>query len=213
MQQGYSSEEQEALFASLRDLLEPAYLAGKQPWQQSGFGLHTPRTLEAWEAHRRPIAAALDRSGSFLDVGCANGYLLECLLRWASERGLTLDPYGVDFAPGMVALARERLPQYVDRLYLANAWEWTPPRRFTFVRTELVYVPESLYVPYLTRLLTDYLEPGGRLLVVEYRTRENNAPELTIDREVAALGFPVARVTTGEWDGREVTRVAVVEWA
>ncbi|HLY30759.1 MAG TPA: class I SAM-dependent methyltransferase [Ktedonobacterales bacterium] len=197
-------------FAANRKLLESAYLAGEQPWQQSGFGLHTPHTAAEWEAHRRPIADALDGSGSFLDVGCANGYLLECLLDWVASRGLTLDPYGVDFAPGLIALARKRLPQYADHFFVANAWDWSPPRRFTFVRASLDDVPDTLHTPYITRLLTDYLEPEGRLVLAEYRVRGDHAPELTIDQRVAQLGFSVSRVTTGAWARREVTRVAVI---
>jgi hypothetical protein len=44
-------------------------------------------------------------------------------------------------APALVELARSRLPQWADRILVGNALRWDPPRRFDFVRTELVYVP------------------------------------------------------------------------
>lgn len=197
-------------FDAEKTLLETAYIAAEQPWQQSGFGLHTPRDAEQWEAHRRVIADAVDRSGAFLDIGCANGYLLECLLQWTGERGLTLDPYGLDISERLVALARQRLPAHAGHLFVGNAWDWTPPRTFDFVRTELVYVPDALYREFIARLLDRYLAPGGSLLLAEYRTHGDDAPPLSIDRQAANLGFPVARVLSASWDGIERTRLAVI---
>ena len=198
-------------FDAEKTLLETAYLAAEQPWQQSGFGLHTPRTAEQWAAHRRVIADAVGRSGSFLDIGCANGYLLECLLQWTAERGITLDPYGLDLSDRLIALARQRLPQHADYLFVGNAWDWTPPRTFDFVRTELVYVPNALYREFIARLLDRYLAPGGSLLLAEYRTHGDDAPPLSIDRQAAALGVPVARVLSASGHGSERTRISVVQ--
>jgi SAM-dependent methyltransferase len=196
-------------FASNQTLLEDAYLQTTQPWQQSGFGIRTPSTAERWAALRRPIADALEHGGAFLDVGCANGYLLECLLGWMAECGLTLDPYGVDYSARLVALARQRLPAHSNHLFVANAWDWLPPRRFDAVRTELAYVPPELHRAFIERLLDRYLAPGGTLLLAEYR-RAEPPPEQAIDRYVETLGFSVHRVTSGRWDGAELTRVAVV---
>lgn len=52
-------------------LVVPAYLAAETPWQQSGKS----GSGEDWEWSRSLIADAIDRDGTFLDVGCANGYL------------------------------------------------------------------------------------------------------------------------------------------
>ena len=83
-------------------LVVPAYLDAETPWEQSGKS----GDAEGWEYARSLIADAVDRDGSFLDVGCANGYLLECLPRWTPW---TLDRYGLDIAPELAALARRRL--------------------------------------------------------------------------------------------------------
>src|SRR5689334_6738873 len=56
----------------------PAYLAGDNPRSQSGHSGDEAR----WERARSLIADAIDRDGSFLDVGCASGYLMECMPRW-----------------------------------------------------------------------------------------------------------------------------------
>ena len=203
-------QEYEQWFAANKTLLETAYLAADQPWQQSGVGLHSACTYERWEAIRRPIALCVTHSGAFLDIGCANGYLLECLLRWVGERGLTLDPYGLDISEGLVALARQRLPQYADHCFVGNAWNWQPPRRFDYVRTELVYVPDELRQMYLRRLLADFLTPTGSLLVAEYFSSGPNAPQPHIQQRLTEMGFPVASCTSGFWQGVEQTRVAVI---
>jgi SAM-dependent methyltransferase len=202
--------ERDAWFAATKTLLETAYLAGVDPWQQSGFGLRNPRTYERWEAVRRPVADAMDRDGTFLDVGCANGFLLECVLRWTGEQGLRIDPFGLDLSEKLVALARIRLPEHARQLYVGNAWDWMPPRRFDYVRTELVYVPESLQGAYVERLLADYLVPGGRLLAAQYLGSATSASEPPIHRFLEDLGHPVADVKRGFWEGTEYTRIAVV---
>jgi SAM-dependent methyltransferase len=119
---------------------------------------------DGWEIGRRPIADAVHHGGSFLDVGCANGLLMESIVVWARQ---PLEPYGLDFAPKLVELARARLPQWADRIFLGDVLEWEPARRFDFVRTELVYAPSSRERELVERLL-DSLEPGGRLIVCGY---------------------------------------------
>ncbi|HCG00237.1 MAG TPA: class I SAM-dependent methyltransferase [Chloroflexi bacterium] len=197
-------------FAANKSVLETAYLADEQPWQQSGFGLHSPRTYERWEACRKPVADVLDSSGSFLDIGCANGFLLECVLHWAGERGFSIVPYGLDLSKQLVALASLRLPAYVSNLFVGNAWDWTPPHPFDTVRTELEYVPSTLHGAYMARILDRYLHPGGKLLVAEYRGRTDANPALSIDRRLSDHGFSVGDVTIGKWEGVEQTRVAVI---
>jgi hypothetical protein len=79
-------------FYSLKETLEQAYLQHKETWKQSGFS----GPEERWVKVRKPIADCVAESGTFLDIGCANGYLLECLLKWIGERGLSIVPYGLD---------------------------------------------------------------------------------------------------------------------
>ncbi len=132
--------------AAMASLIVPAYLAARTPWEGSGKS----GSGEGWELSRSHIAEAIDRHGSFLDIGCANGYLLECLPRWTSH---ALDRYGLDIAPELVELARSRLPELADRLWVGNALHWEPPHRFTYLRTGLEYVPRRRRRELVERLL------------------------------------------------------------
>jgi SAM-dependent methyltransferase len=163
------------------EVYEEHYLAFDDPRRQSGFGGDEAR----WEAARRPIVDAIDRDGSFLDVGCANGYLLESVVRWSRHR---VEPYGLDFSPRLVELARARLPGLADRIFLGDALEWEPPRRFDFVRTELVYAPEERRRELVERLLERVVERGGRLIVCGYGSPRSGLPTDPVRRLVRAFG-------------------------
>jgi hypothetical protein len=44
-----------------------------------------------------------------LDVGGANGHLMECLERWTAQKGYRLERYGLDIWPELIGVARQRL--------------------------------------------------------------------------------------------------------
>ncbi len=122
--------------AAMARLVVPHYLSADTPWGGSGkSGTH-----EDWEYSRSLIAHAIDHDGSFLDVGCANGYLLESLPDWTPHR---LDLYGLDIAPELVDLARRRLPGLANHIEAGNVLEWQPGRRFDFARANLDAVPSK----------------------------------------------------------------------
>ncbi|MDI6740610.1 MAG: class I SAM-dependent methyltransferase [Candidatus Edwardsbacteria bacterium] len=187
--------------------LERSYLAYDEPWRQSGFSGPEDR----WDACRKPVAECMDKAGAFLDIGCANGYLLESVMHWKKEAGIEIAPYGLDAGGKLVALARQRLPQFADNFFAGNAWDWEPPRMFDFVRTELVYVPPVLRKRYITRLLQEFVVSGGRLLVAEYRSRNHPFHTPWADAALRRWGFAVAFTRSGFWENRELTRVAVIE--
>ncbi len=167
----------------------PAYLAGKNPRAQSG----TSGGDADWAYKRGLIADAVDRSGSFLDVGCASGYLMETLVRWCQDRGHTIDPYGLDIAPELADLARRRLPHWKERIFVGNAIDWVPPRRFDFVRTGLEYVPQRRQRDLVERLLRDVVAQGGRLIIGTYNEeRDETRSEPSEEERVAGWGFPIA---------------------
>ncbi len=193
-------------FAGLQEELETPYLAAETPWQQSGFS----GPIERWVACRRPIADCMTEPGAFLDIGCANGYLLECVLRWAGERAVQIDPWGLDLSERLVKLARDELADHKEKLFVGNALFWQPPRLFDYVRTELCYVPDEYVRRYIDRLLNEYVAPGRKLLVAEYRSRKQSSSGPWVDDNLCELGFTVESCASGFWQSQELTRVAIV---
>ena len=102
--------------------LEASYVRESDPIRQSGFAGGPAR----WRLEREPILEPILEDGDILDIGCANGFLLESLVAWARERGISLTPFGVDHGSRLIALARQRLPEYAEHFYVGNAWDWKP---------------------------------------------------------------------------------------
>lgn len=167
-------------------VITPAYLAATNPRAQSGHSGDDPH----WERVRGLIADAIHRDGAFLDVGCASGYLMECLVPWARARGHAIEPYGLDLAPELADLARRRLPQWAARIAVGNGLTWAPPRRFDFARTGLEYVPPTRCRDLVEHLLRRVVAPGGRLVLGTYN--EPRAADPTLEQLVASWGFPIA---------------------
>jgi SAM-dependent methyltransferase len=196
-------------FAQEQALHEAKYLAGTNPRQQSGFG----RDAGDWERFRRPVVGPIDRDGTFLDVGCANGLLMESVVAWAREDGHRIEPFGLDISERLVELARRRLPQWRDRIVVGNALLWKPTMRFDFVRTELVYVPPSRRREYADRLLARFVAPGGRLIICSYgSSRPEGARAEPLVDELRAWGLPLDRVddAMSAEHGFVITRVVSV---
>jgi SAM-dependent methyltransferase len=145
-------------------LLEEHYLRAPTPEGQSGkLG-----TAADWELARRVVVRPIDHDGTFLDLGCANGLLMESVHRWAAADGRHVEPYGLDLSERLVALARSRLPLWHDRFFVGDALTWSPPRRFDFVHTMADLVPGRRRPEWLARVLRDVVAPGGRLIVRGY---------------------------------------------
>ena len=170
---------------AMAELVVPACLAGDNPRAQSG---HSGDVIR-WEGARRLILDAVDHDGSLLDVGCANGHLMESLHRWAAADGIGLDPWGIDISTELVALAKNRLPQWRDQIFVGNALDWRPPRRFAFVRTGVEYVPRHRRPAFLRHLLSEVVEPGGRLIVGVYNEETGGT---ALETAVRSWGFEVA---------------------
>ncbi|MFI0712065.1 class I SAM-dependent methyltransferase [Streptomyces inhibens] len=192
---------------AIAGLVRPAYLAAGTPWGQSGM----TRGEADWVSARRFVLAAVERNGTFLDCGCANGYLMECLERWAAAGGLRLELYGLDIIGELVALARRRLPHCAGRIWEGNALTWVPPRRFDVVRVGLEYVPERRRPDLVRHLLTTVVAPGGRLVIGPY-TEETGTPET--ERALVRWGYAVSgRAEVAHRDPRVVRRIVWLDGA
>ena len=143
-------------------LIKPAYLAGLNPYAQAGHS----GDAETWEASRGFIADSLHRSGTFLDVGCASGILMESVHRWGARKNLKIEPHGVDIVPEFVQRAQRRLPHWADRIHVGNIRTWRPKdHRFDFVFIRPEYAPAARRVDLVRHILDHVLTAAGRLIV------------------------------------------------
>ncbi len=189
-------------------ILESAYLRHRDPIKQSGFGGGTDR----WRIERSPLLDAIDGDGEFLDLGCANGYLLKSVVDWARERGIELTPYGVDLNPRLLHEAMRRFRDQADNFWVANAWGWLPPRRFRWVYAIWDLVPIE-YLPQLARDLLEHAVAGnGALIFGAYGSKSEDRPSVAIADVLRASGLPVSGVSQGGKlpSGDPVTRFAWV---
>lgn len=164
--------------AAMSAIVVPAYLAGETPWAQSG---RSGGEAE-WEWSRSLIADAIDRDGTFLDVGCANGFLMECIPRWTRHR---VEVAGLEIAPELADLARRRLPSLAGRIWTGNAAQWTPPTRFTYIRAGLEYVPDRRRRDFVSHL-ADHCD---RLILGVFNEESHARPTEDL---VRLWGFPIA---------------------
>lgn len=175
----------------LRRLLDGAYLRATTPQGGSGFG----GDASEWRAARSMLCDAVERDGTFLDVGCANGLLMESMVEWCAEADVHLEPYGLDISEALVEVARRRLPQWADRIWVGDGLTWRHPdgQRFDVVHVLLDAVRDERWRTLIDHLLRAVVAPGGRLLVSQYNqvSAEHHAAAI-----LERLGYRVGGVTS-----------------
>jgi len=168
------------------------YLAEDDPIRQSGFG----GGAERWRRERSPILEAVDADGEFIDIGCANGHLLECMVQWALEKGIRLIPYGLDIGERLVELARKRQSDYADNFFVGNAWDWSPPKKFKYVYSLHDCVPDDYLEEYIRRLLARFVKPDGRLIIGAYGSRSQKTPPFDLRRFLRSCSIDMSGYTS-----------------
>jgi len=159
--------------------LSRLYLSMDNPRAQSGHG----GDVTWWRHVRWMILEAVVGDGTFIDVGCANGHLIESLDRWMRNTDVHIAFYGLEISPALYDLAQRRLPDFAPRIFLGNAMDWRPPFHFDYVYTMLLPdIPDCLRKPFLDNLWDHYVKPGGRLILGPWNDR-------AADEELSALGF------------------------
>lgn len=158
---------------------------------QSGVG-HEP-TLEP------ELVSALRRfgpRGDVLELACGSG-------RWTAELLLQADRVtAVDVAPGLLTVARRRLPDPRLRLLERDLFQWWPDRRYdvVFFAYWLCHVPASRFT-WFWSWVERALKPTGRVFFIEVR---ETGIETGDPREVAGVGTVTHRRL---WDGRSFSLV------
>ncbi len=160
-------EAQELLnaFPNVKSLLEGSHVSGG----------NIEELLEYWVKNRKPICGAIEKPGTLLDIGCANGFLLACLQLW-SEHQIT--PYGVDIDAASLETARALLPEYASHFAqlslerLSDRVELGLPESFDYVYWNVwdgLDFNGSLYQTYAENAFAA-ARGGGRMILGFYDT-------------------------------------------
>lgn len=178
------------------------------PLEQAGW----PGTIDEWRQSRRVIFDGIQHSGDILDIGCANGLLLEQLVEWAQERGHTLTPHGIDESPELVASARDRFPEHAGNFNVASILDNVPPGTYDLVHIALNDIPENRQHDVIQRLLESVVAPGGRLIVSSYGSYDRSKRPVDVDLHLQFLGFSTSGCGNSMLDGGWVaTRSAWID--
>lgn len=143
------------------------YLSQDNPRAQSG---HSGDAFHYLHSHL-PIIEAIHKSGSFCDIGCANGHLMEMVHQWTGGIGFDLQMFGVDISEGLIKFAQSRLPQWSDHFFVGNAHYWKPEQRFDYIHirgenVECRYTDAKHII--FTHYMDHYLKDNGRLIIGPY---------------------------------------------
>ena len=191
--------DEQAYYDETIRLLEDAYVTADERGDIAG-GSGSSSGLANWEPKRRLIANAFDHDGDWLDVGCANGLLMETLKQWTAEKGIRIEPFGLELSERIAHRARIRYPHWNDRIWTGNVMMWNPPRCFDYVTILPELVPVEQFEAMLQRIIGSFLKPGGRLVVSCYfGSRPQGAPPLMPAKD---LLHSVGYQTNGEAEAR-----------
>jgi len=170
------------------------------PWIQ---GSKCSGTLQFWKSSRAFVTNAINKSGTILDIGCANGFLLACLAQWLQEKSLTIIPYGIERDPSVLQCKRLFPDLYevghfiqIDlETFLSNPPSEAPmfPTQFDFIYwnvwVENCNLEEEITQRHLCKLY-NMTSRGGRLLLGLYGTTEQNDKKIKTIKAIILQNFP-----------------------
>ncbi|HXN14156.1 MAG TPA: class I SAM-dependent methyltransferase [Candidatus Acidoferrales bacterium] len=184
------------------EILEQSYLDADVRGDLAG-GSGSGGGLARWERKRHVLARAFQRDGTWLDVGCANGLLMETLARWTAETGVQIEPYGLDLSARLADTARKRLPHWADRIWSGNVMSWEPPMRFDYVTVIADCVPSARRSDLVGRVMTRFLNPRGRMVFSIYMPTppEPPAENPPASQVLHRFGYDIADEAESRIDG------------
>jgi SAM-dependent methyltransferase len=164
-------------------------------------GSHYGSTFGQWCSARRFISKTLKGCGSILDVGCANGFLLRCILEWCNYE---ITPYGIDIDRNLLEQARVLLDPYQEHLAELSLYNLDTlevvglPISFTYVYWNVwdnFWFDNDRQKDAALRAAAA-VSTGGRLIIGFY-DRNPKDIELKIERIQLLLGTPSGRIDNG----------------
>lgn len=183
MKQNYSPEFQKLIQspAKLKDLL---------------ISCSFPGTFEAWEKRKSFIAEATHKNGTFLDIGCGNGFLLRCLQEWSEQQ---ITPFGIDISSQFVTKAKHLFPHQSENFIVLDAGRINEiqlylPTAFDYVYFSSNWINRSIDKEdaNFIRRLQRHVKPDGRLIIAFYNEiRDKNLEYIS---KLESLGIKFSKI-------------------
>lgn len=150
-------------------------------------------TFEAWERRKAFISGAIHKGGTFLDIGCGNGFLLRCLQEWSEHK---VTSYGIDINAEFIRKAKELFPNQQDNFAVLDAADITGVSKFLPDTYDFVFfssdwsskLPDGKDLERISDL-TRYVNPGGRLIIGFYGQDKNNNLEAIKELRTHGIEF------------------------
>jgi hypothetical protein len=192
-----ASDDMDAWDRRTAERLEATYLAAGAGPGGSGS---SDTSEGAWRAKRQHLAVPMDSDGTWLDVGCANGHLLATLPGWVAERGVTVEPHGLELSPRLADLARVLHPGLAGSIWTGSVMSWRPPIRFRYVTATDDCVPSQHLGALVGRLRHEFIAPDGRLILSSYTS--TGCPPRPLFEDLDRLGDPADGIIHIDRPGR-----------
>ncbi|MGC8571741.1 MAG: class I SAM-dependent methyltransferase [Candidatus Micrarchaeia archaeon] len=135
--------------------------------------------FDLWVKRRSFIAELINKSGTIIDVGCANGFFLRSLQEWSKYK---LIPYGIDIDLKFIEQIKELFPNdfknfiKLDVHNINDLQKYSLPDKYDFIYWNIwdnwnLDIDEQQEV---VAEVKDHVNPDGRLILGFYDNREKN---------------------------------------
>tara|TARA_Y100000031_G_C8093411_1_gene325253 strand:- start:145 stop:783 length:639 start_codon:yes stop_codon:yes gene_type:complete len=174
--------------------------------------------FEQWTRMRFFVSKAINRKGSILDIGCANGFLLRCLQEWSDYK---LEMYGIDRNRDLINQARKLFPEQTDNFISKDLFDLSKnnekltqygiPARYDFIYWNVWgnLKFESENDINTVRYLLGIVSNGGRL-ILGFSDSYRNKKEII--RKLKNMDFEFSRFLENRYNALGGDILEVIIW-
>jgi len=145
---------------------------------------------EKWKEFRFFIVNEIDKPGTIIDIGCANGFLLHCLQEWSDLR---LIPYGIDKNAELVQQAKALFSDIPHNFRHCSVEDFCGkkidyfPSEFNYIYWNFPNRWKPQAKKYVFEQLRTHMSKKGKFIIGLYGTNDINLNEKQLYEEKLKL--------------------------